>query len=304
MAQLVGPKSPRAWSPLHEQCGVCDRDDAIGGGTWWVDVTSFANPDEYSPAYNGLSLCNRCSYGPGVSNAAQDAEIFSLAMRLVQYAITPTTMATKVQEFIEDEIPKTVAYTIVVDPLAHGVTVGSNWRDVQARPLHVGIFDAGEPKRSVAYVRIVDPPTTKTSRAFEMFTELREWLNLTTEEAAALIGVGRTTPLAWERAGHEPRPATARRLYQAHSIVQGLVKRLGQDAATEWLERGSPSPRHLLERGEITAVARAAERILVNRQARSTLPDRNAITGEEGGVVVPLAAPRRRRRRRNGRDSA
>ncbi len=59
------------------------------------------------------------------------------------------------------------------------------------------------------------PIAPPTSAAFRAFSELRGWLLLTADEAADLIGVGRTTPNAWARSGFEPRPKTARVLYHS-----------------------------------------------------------------------------------------
>ncbi len=92
--------------------------------------------------------------------------------------------------------------------------------------------------------RIVPVPR---SRAYRAFTELTAWLGMTQEETATLLGIGRTTPLAWRR-GHEPQPARARRLFQTHALVKTLVRRLGTDEARRWLGRGTPSPLELLLR--------------------------------------------------------
>jgi len=111
----------------------------------------------------------------------------------------------------------------------------------------------------------------KPSKAFAAFDDLRQWLRLSSEEAAKLIGVGRTTPLSWEREGHEPRPATARRLYQLHTLVSAVVERVGEPAAIRWLESGSPSPHDLIIGGRFDEAARSAEELLIGRRPAMTL---------------------------------
>lgn len=99
------------------------------------------------------------------------------------------------------------------------------------------------------------------SPAFRVFTELRDWLNLSAHEATTLVGVGRTTPNAWEREGREPRPRQARRLYQLHGLVGTLVRRLGRDEARLWLQQGDPARWRLMEDEDISMFANAVETV-------------------------------------------
>jgi DNA-binding XRE family transcriptional regulator len=148
------------------------------------------------------------------------------------------------------------------------------------------------------------PPQARTtvprSKAFRAFTELRRWLRLTATEAADLIGVKRTTPNAWQREGREPRPASARRLYQLHSIVSSLVRKLGENEAIRWLETGDPSPREQLLRGELGVVARSAEALVIGRQPLPGPPPGALIEDPERVGVPSVPRIRRRRRHRGG----
>ncbi|MFL5962590.1 MAG: helix-turn-helix domain-containing protein [Gaiellaceae bacterium] len=228
--------------------------------------------------------------------ATDPGTTFVLASELLDLKLTPIFAPTRMQEIFADQIFPNKAPTVYVigDP-TWDTTPSCDWFVVRQQVA---------PPR--AELKVVEARPKPKSRAFKMFNELREWLNLTTQETATLVGVGRTTPLAWERDGREPQPAHARQLYQVHSIVGSLVKRLGADPAIEWLERGEPSLRERLERGEIAQVARDAERILLQRERRSTLPERDAIVMEDqpadgaAPTVVPLRAGRRRRSRRQG----
>ena len=227
------------------------------------------------------------SFGGGVVFAAQGSASLLMASELLQLATTPTSLNR--QDLLSDNVFQARPLTVVFADVPVNVTTSCD------PPF---AFDVRPHRR----LRVVARPARK-SRAFEMFSDVRDWLNLTTEEAATLVGVGRTTPLAWERDGREPRPARARRLYQVHSLISALVERLGRGATAEWLERGTPSPRERLERGEVDAVATAAERILIQRAEQTSLPERDAIVVEEPESeaaisAVPFPSTRRRRRRR------
>jgi DNA-binding transcriptional regulator YiaG len=243
-----------------------------------------------------ISNCNNYPV-EGMVIACLPGASFVLASEILDRKLTPTFGPTKKDELFTDEVFN--AETVAVYVVRHrGPWSGTPTCDRVPDLL----FEQG-PRRQLVAVE-AKSPQRPTSIAFTMFDELREWLNLTTDETARLVGVGRTTPLAWEREGREPRPAHARRLYQVHSIVSALVARVGVPAAVEWLERGEPSPRHRLEQGEITSVAREAERILLQRERRSELPARDELVVEDEdapvAAVVPLRRGRRRRSTRRG----
>lgn len=157
--------------------------------------------------------------------------------------------------------------------------------------------------RSLSRSRPSELVRAKPSKAFAAFDDLRRWLRLGSEEAAKLIGVGRTTPLAWEREGHEPRPATARRLYQLHTLVSAIVERLGEPAAIRWLESGSPSPHELIISGQFAEAARSAEDVLIGRRPATTLEPGALIDESHETRLAEAVSTRRRGARRQRRRS-
>lgn len=126
------------------------------------------------------------------------------------------------------------------------------------------------PVAHIPHAPIVAPAPALQSRAYGAFTELAGWLGMTQEQTAALLGIGRTTPLAWRR-GHEPQPARARRLFQTHALVKTLVRRLGIDATRRWLERGTPSPLELIRAGDVAAADDRADEIIFGPAVSSRL---------------------------------
>jgi hypothetical protein len=149
------------------------------------------------------------------------------------------------------------------------------------------------------YITQADPELRET-RAYRTFVELADWLEMSQAEAARLLGMGRTTPLAWRRAGHEPQPARARRLYQTHALVSTLVRRLGRDETRRWLAAGDPSPLALIAQGDVTSADDLADELIFG-----TAPSRERLGAwiEEPVDTDPSAAepkqgpPRRMRRR-------
>jgi hypothetical protein len=143
-------------------------------------------------------------------------------------------------------------------------------------------------------------PNVRKTRAYRTFVELADWLGLTQAQTAELLGMGRTTPLAWEREGHEPQPARARRLYQTHALVSTLVRRLGREDTRRWLEAGDPSPLALIGKGDVTRADDLADELIFGTYPS---PERLGGWAEEGTDTDPPAAnlkeapPRRVRRR-------
>ena len=140
------------------------------------------------------------------------------------------------------------------------------------------------------------------SRAFRAFTELRGWLNLSVPETATLVGIGRTTANAWERVGHEPRPRRARRLYELHALAATLVRRLGVEGATAWLQRGDPSRWELMHREHLDEFADAVEAVTMGRAVERRHVPGGEIAEEPGAGVIsaggarrPVTSPVRRR---------
>jgi hypothetical protein len=153
------------------------------------------------------------------------------------------------------------------------------------------------------YVTRVQPqpdPEVAETRAYRTFVELADWLGMTQEKTANLLGMGRTTPLAWQREGHEPQPARARRLYQTHALVSTLMRRLGREEMRRWLEAGDPTPLALIAQGDVTGADDLADELIFG-----TAPSRERLGTwvEETTDRDPPAAqstqgqPRRLRRR-------
>jgi transcriptional regulator with XRE-family HTH domain len=106
-----------------------------------------------------------------------------------------------------------------------------------------------------------DPKPYK-SKAFGYFRELAEWLQLTDEETADVLGVGRTTPYAWESGEREPQPANARKLYQIHNLVSSIFSTAGDTGTVAWLESGTPTARELLLAGQIEEATTKARELI------------------------------------------
>lgn len=135
----------------------------------------------------------------------------------------------------------------------------------------------------------------ESSKAFVAFTELRLWLNMSVEEAADLIGVGRTTPVtSWEAKGHEPRPKKARRLYQLHAAVGAVIDQIGEERAHYWLHAGSPAPAGLMREPDLSAFADAVERLAIRNRKRFGPAAGSDVGPRED--VMPVAPGGRRRR--------
>jgi hypothetical protein len=189
------------------------------------------------------------------------------------------------------------AFNVCFKPLTFGSTEGAH-RQLPAAARAI----EGELSPETLFEAIEDLPVeAPQSKAFTTLSDLRRWLHLSVAEAATLVGFGRTTPSSWLRAGHEPQPARARRLYQAHAIVSALVRRIGQEETLRWFLGGSPSPSELITQGDIEAAADSAEEILIGRQARRG-PAAGALLEEN--VEPPSGGLRPSVRRRNRRKAS
>lgn len=135
------------------------------------------------------------------------------------------------------------------------------------------------------------------TRAYRAFVELASWLGRTQAETADLLEIGRTTPLAWEREGHEPQPARARRLYQTHALVRTLQRRLGREEMRRWMESGDPSPLDLIAAGDVQRADNLADELIFG-----TAPGRERLTAwvdeEVTDTAPPTARPSQDRPRR------
>lgn len=136
---------------------------------------------------------------------------------------------------------------------------------------------------------LVLQPGGGETRAYSTFVELADWLELTQARTAALLGMGRTTPLAWKRNGHEPQPARARRLYQTHALVSTLLRRLGREEMRRWMDSGNPSPLDLIAEGDVTGADDLADELIFG-----TAPSRERVSAwvdEPIDTHAPAAEP-------------
>jgi hypothetical protein len=76
---------------------------------------------------------------------------------------------------------------------------------------------SGSYRRSQHEAALIEP--------FKAFTELKQWLKLSSHQLTSLLGIKRTTPNAWKREGRTPRPETEYRLRKLHAYVSGLANR-------------------------------------------------------------------------------
>jgi len=119
----------------------------------------------------------------------------------------------------------------------------------------------------------VDPITLATvprSAAYSKFKQVAGWLGVSDLEAARIVGVGRTTPYAWERDAHEPRPSRAGKLYEYHSLLGSVLRSLGPTGLQTWLSSGIPSPRQRLVAGNLAAAYDAAHDLIFSTRYQPT----------------------------------
>lgn len=123
-------------------------------------------------------------------------------------------------------------------------------------------FIVRQPTGAVVAIDPVTVGSIPRSVAYNKFKETANWLGVTDEEATKILGVGRTTPYAWERRAHEPRPSKAGRLFEYHALLAGLVRTVGSQGLENWLSSGSPQPRHLLRKGDLAGAYDAAHGLI------------------------------------------
>jgi hypothetical protein len=138
-----------------------------------------------------------------------------------------------------------------------------------------------------------DPP------AFAAFCQLREWLLVSANDVADLVGIGRTTPYnSWKKGGG-PHPANARRLYQIHGLVEAMVQRLGGAGARAWLAAGDPSPFELMRRGDVEGATSAAQEMVFGRPMAG--PEPGAVEDEQMPSDIAAGQKPTTRRSKTGR---
>lgn len=115
-------------------------------------------------------------------------------------------------------------------------------------------------------------PASHRSRSYGQFVELASWLDMSRGETADLLGIGRTTPSAWERDGREPRPRRARRLYQTHALVGALIECHGTAETRRWLITGRPAPLKLIADGRLDLAEDRAQKLIYGAPAGAAGP--------------------------------
>ncbi len=111
-----------------------------------------------------------------------------------------------------------------------------------------------------------DPP------AYQAFKDLARWLEADEDDVAKAVGIGRTTPYSWKREGREPRADTVRRLYEYHSTLDALLRRLGESGLRAWVFASRGGHRTALLIGDLAAVESDVNAVLFGR-ATDRLPD-------------------------------
>lgn len=180
-------------------------------------------------------------------------------------------------------------------PLEHGTHLSPPWREL------VHHFVArSEPRMEREPALKREPEQARTVRAYRAFVELADWLGLTQAKTAALLDMGRTTPLAWEREGHEPQPARARRLYQTHALVSTLMRKLGREEMRRWMDAGNPSPLELIAAGDVTGADDLAADLTFGTAPSSERVNAwvDELTDARPLKAAPIDNPPRRVRRR------
>lgn len=144
-------------------------------------------------------------------------------------------------------------------------------------------------------ITLPETPAATDPPAFRAFRDLRRWIDASDEEIADMVGIGRTTPYAWRRQGHEPRPSTTQRLYEYHATLDSLRRRLGSAMVLRrWLYEGAPATRReALLSGHLEALERDVHDLLFRRDPGDRV-DLAAAPEEPGAepAATAGAAPR------------
>jgi hypothetical protein len=156
-------------------------------------------------------------------------------------------------------------------------------------------------------------PTVETSSArsssrgitaLDAINGIAELFAVSAEDVAAAAGIGRTTPMNWQRTGATPRPSTVRDLWRIYGLAMRLRAVLGWEGTKSWIRAGEPSPLAMLESGDVGTWERAVDGI--SYDPKYTIASRPAVMpGTEldvdlGGGTPARASGRRVRRGRLG----
>lgn len=120
---------------------------------------------------------------------------------------------------------------------------------------------------------------------------LRRWLGLTDEQVATLVGIAPRSIPNWRNRGHQPYPATVRRLFEVHNLVAALVRRLGMHETSLWLGQveGGSSRLDRLRGGGFQTVLSEAAPLLFARPGRRQ--DADDWDDEEQAPSAPRSDP-------------
>lgn len=146
-----------------------------------------------------------------------------------------------------------------------------------------------------------EPDGESESEAWDAFQDLRRWLNLTDEETADLLGLGKKTAYGWRRTGHPPQPRLARRVYEAHAFVRQMVSIFGEVEAARLIHQGGANSAAALIAANRVAEAEARfASVMYERPRRAEVPLEASQSGDEDapGNDEPAVAPRAGGRRR------
>lgn len=141
------------------------------------------------------------------------------------------------------------------------------------------------------------------SRAYNAFTELAGWLELSNDELAKILEISRTTvSMSWKKGVEPHNKAKARRIYELHSVVAALHNTLGPELSG-WLKQGRPCPLKLLEQRKYERFERRADEVIfgTGRKPRIRLdtapePQPSARSASEGTLQLKPAGRARSKR--------
>lgn len=168
------------------------------------------------------------------------------------FAFLPAQIARVIEQSLPD-----VHRATMFEALLHEVP--ESWAP---RPWLLAFFD-GRDVSAVPRGEVAEDGGPSDPRPTRAVRELCAWLGVTEQEVADLAGFAVRSVANW-RQGMRPRPATVRRLYQLHALIEALVSRLGAPGVRQWLREPS---------GDLGVVR---EQLLASAEGLATLQDEAA----------------------------
>ena len=123
-------------------------------------------------------------------------------------------------------------------------------------------------------IRVVSADERSDAVLLQHVRDARELLNVSTEELARAIGVGRSTLFTWLNGTAAARPSSRRPLDKLLALTSQLLRTFGYVGARMWLESGTPSYRDLILAGRTEEVSRELSSLL---RARRPLSERTRV---------------------------